>query len=130
MEQINDYTIEKEVKVKMDYQEELKKLQEGGNYWKPKVGQFKVKALSELEETEPYVKKKEGQPDDVSPQAKIKISIEGEEKIWTFGIGKTPASTYGQLVDLATKHANQLTNVEFSVVVKSDGVKNDYTIVN
>jgi len=114
----------------MDYQEELKRLQEGGNYWKPKVGQFKVKALSELEEADPYVKKREGQPDERTEQAKIKLLIEGEEKVWTFGIGKTPASTYGQLIDLATKHANQLTDVEFSVVVKSDGTKNDYTIVN
>ena len=114
----------------MDYQNELKKLQESSNYWKPKVGQFKVKALSELEDTEPYVRKKEGEEDEIHPQSKIKILVAGEEKIWTFGIGKTPASTYGQLVELATKHANQLTGVEFSVVVKSDGTKNDYTIVN
>ena len=114
----------------MDYQQELKKLQEGGNYWKPKVGQFKVKALTELEESEPYVRKKEGETDQVTPQAKIKIVVDEEEKTWTFSIGKTPASTYGQLVELATKHANQLKDVEFSVVVKSDGTKNDYTIVN
>ena len=114
----------------MDYQNELKKLQEGGNYWKPKAGQFKVKALSELEEADPYVRKHEDTEDEVSPQAKIKVLVGDEEKIWTFGKGKTPASTYGQLVELATKHANQLTNVEFSVVVKNDGVKNDYTIVN
>lgn len=114
----------------MDYQSELKKLQEGSNYWKPKVGQFKVKALTELEEADPFVRKREGYDDEVSPQAKIKILVNGEEKIWTFGKGKTPASTYGQLIELATKHANQLTNVEFSVVVKSDGTKNDYTIVD
>ncbi len=118
-----------EEKVKMDYQQELKRLQEGGNYWKPKAGQFKVKALTELEEAEPYVRKHEGQPDESNPQSKIKILVDGEEKVWTFGIGKTPASTYGQIVELATKHANQLINVEFSVVVKSDGTKNDYTIV-
>ena len=114
----------------MDYQKELEKLQEGSDYWKPKAGQFKVKALSELEPTDPFVRKHEGQPDETSPQSKIKIEVNGEEKTWTFGIGKTPASTYGQLVELATKHANQLTNVEFSVVVKFDGSKNDYTIVN
>lgn len=113
----------------MDYQSELKKLQEGGNFWKPKAGQFKVKALSELQETEPYVKG-EGETREVHPQAKIKILVDGEEKVWTFGIGKTPASTYGQLVELATKHANQLNGVEFSVVVKNDGTKNDYTIVS
>ena len=115
----------------MDYGNELKKLQEGGSsYWKPKAGQFKIKALTELEESEPFIRKHEGEPDEVSPQAKIKILIAGEEKIWTFGIGKTPASTYGQLVELATKHNNSLLNIEFSVVVKNDGTKNDYTIVS
>ncbi|HUS50791.1 MAG TPA: hypothetical protein VMZ91_11545 [Candidatus Paceibacterota bacterium] len=119
----------------MDYQKELKRLQESGNYWKPKVGQYKVKALTELESAEPYIRKsKNDKGEEVveeSPQAKIQILVDGdEEKTWTFGIGKTPASTYGQLVDLATKHANQLKEVEFSVVVKSDGTKNDYTIVN
>ena len=113
----------------MDYQEELKRLQEGGNYWKPKVGQFKVKALTELEDTDPFIKERSDGTKDESPQAKIKILVNGEEKTWTFGKGKTPASTYGQLVELATKHANQLNSVEFSVVVKSDGTKNDYTIV-
>jgi hypothetical protein len=114
----------------MDYQKELKRLEEGGSFWKAKVGQFKVKALSELEETEPFKRKgKDGKPDEMTPQAKIKILVGGEEKIWTFGIGLTPASTYGQLVKLATTHGNKLTGAEFSVVVKSDGTKNDYTIV-
>jgi len=114
----------------MDYQQELKRLQEGGSYWKPKAGQFKVKALTELEPADPYIRKREGQPDEVSEQFKIKVLINGEEKTWTFGKGVTPASTYGQLVDLATKNNNQLLNVEFNVVVKFDGTKNDYTIVN
>jgi len=118
----------------MDYQKELKRLQEGSDYWKPKVGQFKVKALTELEEAEDFVRKtkdKSGnEVEEKSPQAKIKILVNGEQKLWTFGVGKTPASSYGQIVELATKHNNKLTDVEFSVVVKSDGTKNDYTIVN
>jgi len=114
----------------MDYQEELKKIQEGGDYWKAKAGQFKVKALSELEEADPFVKQRKGEEDEVHPQAKIRLLVAGEEKTWTFGKGKTPASTYGQLIELATKHANQLKDVEFSVVVTNDGTKNNYTIVN
>jgi len=120
---------QKEVQVKMDYQEEFKKIKEGGDFWKPKPGQFKVKALSELEATDPYVQKRTDGTEESHEQFKIKIIVNGEEKTWTFGKGKTPASTYGQLIELATKHANQLINVEFSVVVKSDGTKNDYTIV-
>lgn len=117
----------------MDYQQELKKLQEGSNYWKPKPGQFKVKSLTEIEETDPYIKKtKDAQGNDTTEsheQAKIKIVVDGEEKTWTFGKGLTPASTYGQLIELATKKNNVLKDIEFTVIVKSDGTKNDYTIV-
>jgi hypothetical protein len=112
----------------MDYQEELKRLQEGSNYWKPKVGQFKVKALTELQETDPFIKKREDGSEEKHDQYKLSIEVNGEEKIWTFGKGATPASTYGQLVDLATKKGNTLTNIEFIVAVKNDGTKNDYTI--
>ena len=113
----------------MDYQKELKRLQEGGNYWKPKSGQFKVKALSELEETDPYIKTKEDGSKESNPQAKLKILVDAEEKTWTFGMGATLASTYGQLVNLASNKGNKITGVEFNVVVKFDGKKNDYTIV-
>ena len=113
----------------MEYQDELKKLQEGSNYWRPKVGQFKVKSLTEIEEAEPYVKKLEEGKVEEHTQAKITILVNEEEKTWTFGKGATPASTYGQLIELATKKNNTLLNVEFTVIVKSDGTKNDYTIV-
>ena len=102
----------KEEQVKMEYQEELKRLQESKNYWKPKAGQYKVKALSELEEAQPYVKKREGQPDEVSEQCKIKILVDGQETLWTFGKGQTLASSYGQLVELATRHSNNLTKLQ------------------
>lgn len=121
--------MKKEVKVKMEYQQELKKLQEGSNYWKPKAGQFKVKSLTELEQTEPYIQNRSDGTSEKHEQYKIKILVNGEEKIWTFGKGATPASTYGQLVYLATQHNNTLINVDFTVVVKNDGTKNDYTIV-
>ena len=113
----------------MEYQNELKKLQEGSDYWKPKVGQFKVKSLTELEDTDPYIKQKSDGTSESHEQKKIQIIVNDEEKTWTFGKGQTPASTYGQLVELATKKNNTLVNVEFTVIVKSDGTKNDYTIV-
>lgn len=113
----------------MEYQNELKKLQEGSNYWSPKPGQFKVKSLTELEDTDPYIKQLGEGKTETHEQKKIQIVVDGEEKVWTFGVGKTPASTYGQLVELATKKNNTLKDVEFTVIVKSDGTKNDYTIV-
>lgn len=114
----------------MDYQNELKRLEEGGNYWKPakKNAQFKVKALSELEPTEPYEQKHSDGSVESKEQVQLKIEVEGSEKIWTMGKGATPASTYGQLVNLGAKFG-QLTGKEFNVIVKSDGTKNDYTIV-
>lgn len=112
----------------MDYQKELDRLKESSDYWKPEVGQYKVKALSELQEAEPFVRENDGKQE-VTPQAKIDIEINGKKMHWTFGIGKTPASTYGQLVEYAVKHGNVLLGSEFTVVVKSDGKKKDYTIV-
>ena len=118
----------------MEYQDELKRLQEGGNFWKPKPGKYKLQTLTELEDADPFIRKVKDEDgkesEEKSPQCKVKVLVDGEEKTWTFGKGKTPASTYGQLVELATNHANQLRGVEFSVVVKSDGTKNDYTIVD
>ena len=118
----------------MDYQNELKNIQEGSSYWKPKAGQFKVKALTELEPTDPYRKQTKDDNgnavEEVHEQMKIKLLVNGEEKIWTFGKGKTPASTFGQLIELAVKNGNILTDKEFSIVVKNDGTKNDYTIVS
>ena len=113
----------------MDYQKELEKTQEGGNYWKPKTGQFKVKSLTELEPTDPFIKKRSDGTEEVNEQYKLKILVNEEEKIWTFGRGQTPASTYGQIIDLAVKKGKTLVNVEFTVVVKNDGTKNDYTII-
>jgi hypothetical protein len=127
--------LNRRLKVKVDYQKELKKIQESGSYWKPKAGKFKVKSLSELEETEPYIRKeKDKETGEVTekstPQYKLKILVDGEEKVWTFGHGFTSASTYGQIVELAVKNNNKLIGVEFTVAVKSDGTKNDYTIVD
>jgi len=114
----------------MDYQQELKRLQEGGNYWKPNAGQFKVKALTELEETEPFIRNKGKDTEEPpQPQYKLKILVSGEEKTWTFGKGTTMASTHAQLVNVAVHHNNTLKNIEFTVLVKSDGKKRDFSIV-
>jgi len=111
--------------MKINYQEEQEKLEafeptDTSKFWKPLAGQHKIKSLSEMEEAEPYKDK---------AQKKLRILIDGEEKDWTFAVGVSPASTYGQLVGLATKHNNTLLNKEFTVVVVNDGKKNSYTLV-
>ena len=114
----------------IDYKTEAEKLEaykpeEGGEFWSPKPGQYKVKALSELEDAEPY--EEEGK--EPKPRMKLKLKIGNDEKTWTMTVGKTPKSTYGQLCNLARHKENKLQDVEFTVVVISDGNKNSYTIV-
>lgn len=109
----------------IDYAKEQQRLDEfkpedASLFWKPTVGQHSVKALGELEEAEPY----EGKP-----QAQLKVAADGEEKLWTFSVGKSKASTYGQLVSLASKNNNVLKDKTFTLVVVNDGKKNSYTIV-
>ena len=114
----------------INYEEEQKKLDnfkpgEGVDFWKPKAGQHKVKALSELEDTEPFIE--EGK--EPKPQVKIALKVGEEEKVWTMAKGVSLASSYGQLVKLATGNGNILKDLEFTIVVVNDGKKNTYTIV-
>ena len=114
----------------MDYEKELETVKSGGNYWKPEVGKFKVKALSELTPTEPFIKKHDDEPEERIEQFMLIVLVDGQEKTWTFGKGKTPASTYGQLVELAVSNNNTLVDLEFTVIIKSDGTKKNFTIVD
>jgi len=114
----------------INYNEEQQRLknykpEEGSLFWKPTPGQHKVKALSELEEADPYIEPGK----DPKPQARIKLLVDGEEKIWTMSIGKSLASAYGQLVNLASEMKGTLLNLEFTIVVVFDGKSNSYTIV-
>ena len=113
----------------VNYTEEVKRLDafkpdEQSDFWKPTAGQYKVKALTELDEAEPY--KEDGKPD--KPQVKIDLLIEDKKVTWTMSIGKSPASSYGQLCKLAVTRGT-LSNQEFTIVVTNDGKKNTYTIV-
>ena len=113
----------------VNYNEEVKRLDafvpgEQSKYWKPKPGQYRVRALTELEPTEPF--KKEGEAD--KPQMKIDLLI-GEEKFtWTMAKGISPASAYGQLCKLGSEKG-QLKDLDFMIVVTNDKKKNTYTIV-
>ena len=115
---------------KINYKDESQRLDnyipgESSDFWKPVEGKHRVKALSELEDTEPYVE--EGK--DPRPQVKIRLLINGKEMTWTIGVGATRASTYGQLIKLAQERGDKLTGEEFTIVVVNDGNKNKYTIV-
>ena len=114
----------------INYSEEVARLDkfvpgENSQFWKPKAGQYRVKALTELDEAAPF--KKEGEAD--KPQVKVELLI-GEEKFtWTMAKGVSPASSYGQLCKLATQYQGKLLGTEFMIVVTNDKKKNTYTIV-
>lgn len=113
----------------MNYQDELKRLTDqetlgSSEYWKPEAGQHRAKALGELEDAEPY--EEEGKEPQLRKQ--IKLLVNGRESMWSMPFGKTPASTYGQLVKLGS-FKGQLTGVEFTIVVVGSGQSKRFTIV-
>jgi len=123
----------------VDYESTAKKLEEAQsrpNFWNPKEGKFEIEILSELSTYQYQKKDKQGNfvfDDKGAPametRAKVDISSGGNKYVWSFGIGATKASTYGQLVELAVKHGNKLTGQKVTVVIKNDGKKRDFTIV-
>jgi len=111
----------------VNYNEEVKRLDafvpgEQSQYWKPKPGQYRVRALTELDDARPF------KDDPKQPQVKIDLLV-GEEKFtWTIGKGVSPAGAYGQLCALGSKKG-KLKDVDFMIVVTNDKKKNTYTIV-
>jgi hypothetical protein len=112
----------------IDYKAEQKRLEEfSGDFWKPKAGQYKVTALSEVTDAE-SVRFGDEPEAELQLRAQIKIKVLDKEYLWNFPKGKTPASTYGQLVKLGSVKG-QLTNVEFTIVVVGEGQNIRFTIV-
>ena len=119
----------------IDYKAESQRLDsfvpgESSEFWKPKPGQYRIRALGELEPTKPFQKKDaSGKVTEEHEQVELSILLDDKQYKWTMGKGKTPASTYGQLVQLAKAYNNTLKNVDFMVVVVTDKNKNRCTIV-
>lgn len=109
----------------MDYKaeyERLKNLPKESEFWSPEPGQYKVKALSEIEDSEPY------QDDtDQKPRKKLVISVDDKEHIWTFPFGKE-TSAYGQLVHLGSERG-KIKDEQFTVIAVGKGQDRRYTIV-
>lgn len=113
----------------MDYQKELERLKENednlsGDYWKPEPGQHRVKSLGEIEDGTPF--EKEGE--ESQPRKQLRIAIGENEYLWSFPLGKTPASVYGQLVGLGSQ-LGSLKDKEFTVVTTGSGKQIRFTIV-
>lgn len=111
----------------VNYEVEAKKLKEAQGrpeFWNPKAGKYEVVILSEMEHYE-FTDKE----DKLQKRAKVTVEADGKQLTWSFGIGQTEASLYGQLIAYAQKHNNKLAGNKITLVVKSDGKKRDFTVV-
>ncbi len=79
-------------------------------WWKPDVGSYKVKILSEAIEYERKFN------DEVTKAVRFEIEVDGEKYMWGMGKGTTYGSLYGQLV-LLGQSKGKLAGEEISVVV-------------
>ena len=128
--------MEDEIKIKteddefesINYAEENTKLVEYKNdllpFWKPEVGVYKIIPLSELKKWS-YTNSETGETED---RARIDILLMEEKFTWSMGIGKTQASSYGQLVELGSKNGGKLSGNPLQVVVDFVEGKNSYVI--
>jgi len=109
----------------MDYNKEVKELEayQSKNWFKPKPGTYKVLILSEPRPTE--YKAEDGK---VTPQIELDIEVNLQHYTWTAPKGLTMASLYGQLMKIG-KDRGKLEGQTITLIVKSDGKKNDYTVV-
>ena len=113
----------------MDYQQELNRLEknekeQNNSYWKPEAGQWKVLALSEIQDSNPFTE--EGK--EPQPRKQIALLVNDNKVLWTFPQGQTSMSVYGQLCKLGILH-KKLENVSFTVVVTGTGKTKRFTIV-
>lgn len=112
----------------MDYETEARKLDKGSDVWKPGVGSYRILIMAEPEETS-FEDEKTGK---VTPQIKLRISVDKEMKDWFVGKGVTSQSAYGQLIQLGRvkgKLSEEVITVIVNQITKKGGeTRNSYTI--
>jgi hypothetical protein len=109
----------------MNYEEELKKIQEykAEQYFKPEAGTHKIVIISEAKPK--TYKGDDGERD----QIELEIQKEEEMMTWTVTKGLTMKSLYGQLIHLAVKNKGSLIGQTVTLIVKGEGKNKDYTVV-
>ena len=121
----------------VDYKKRLNELQEPrelekGEWFSPQGGKYIIKFLTE---GQPYTSEFEGKD---LRKLRFDIEIDGAAKtpdgkpiLWGVGEGKTKASLYGQLMQIASlvDPKGQLAGKTITLLVKSDGTKRDYTVM-
>jgi len=117
--------------MEMDYKEkvaELEKNQEESNYdeklewFNPDAKQYKVKVLELANEYKATFDNKD------IIKKRIVVKVDGKKLNWGVPVGKTLSSLFGQLMK-AGEILGGLENKEVTLLVKSDGKKRDYTIL-
>lgn len=112
----------------LNYENEAKEVQDGGDWIKLTVGVHKITVLSDFG---PLVKKEiNGDPVE---QSEALVEYQGSRKKWQVNKGKSTKSLWGQLMVLG-KHHKTLVGVPLDVIVKESKDKNgdtkkDYTIL-
>ena len=106
----------------INYKDELKKLKENEaaitEFWKAEDGIHSIKVVGEIQ-PHSFLNK-----DGVKEESrKLKILVNGVEKIWTFGIGKTSESVYGQLLEIADESSSKVLSGKI-IEVKVKFIKN------
>lgn len=114
---------------KINYQSELEKIENFKSQqkplWKPLPGENELVLNSEIGRRT-YTDKKSGEEEE---RAVIEVQVGAETKTWMMGFGQTKTSAYGQLIAIAAKNGNSLAGLKVLVVVKNNGLRNDYTII-
>ena len=107
----------------MNYAEEVKKLGDSYETFKPEAGSYQIKIVSEPEET--YYESADGSR---TQQIKMLIEVDGMKKQWFAGKCKTHTGLYGQLMLIGNKH-KILQGQTITLLVKRGNDKNEYTIL-
>lgn len=113
--------------MELNYEMETKKLEKGSDWFKPEAGQYKIKILEIGQEYEATFEEKDGTKKAVQKRL-FKIEANGKPFSWGITLAKTTASLYGQLIT-AGKNLGKLEGNTVTLLVKNNGRKNDYTIL-
>jgi len=122
---------ETEQKELFNYEEEVKKLSEGG-FWKPEAGNYKVVALEEPTTYSVTFDGKDGVKEE-KERARFKANVTNlasgvtDEVTYSVNIVPTKDSHFGQLVRFG-KSKGTLVGSPFTLIVTGSGIKKKYTI--
>lgn len=112
----------------MDYKKNVEGLKQKRETFKPTVGTYKVSILSEPEEDK-FINHDDGK---VVEQMKLEVKVMSrlgvKECYWYVSKGITIASLWGQLNRLGSEKG-KLKDQTLTLLVKNDGTKNNYTIL-